>query len=81
VPRRRLQRRDRPGATADRRGELTADPRGAQADLHRLDTGVGKPAGRAVHGPTVKRLSLELGGNAPFLVFDDADLDAAVEPA
>jgi len=28
---------------------------------------------------TVKRVSLELGGNAPFLVFDDADLDAAVE--
>ena len=30
---------------------------------------------------TVKRLSLELGGNAPFIVFDDADLDAAVEGA
>jgi succinate-semialdehyde dehydrogenase / glutarate-semialdehyde dehydrogenase len=30
---------------------------------------------------TVKKLSLELGGNAPFIVFDDADLDAAVEGA
>lgn len=30
---------------------------------------------------TVKRVSLELGGNAPFLVFDDADLDAAVQGA
>jgi len=28
---------------------------------------------------TIKKLSLELGGNAPFIVFDDADLDAAVE--
>ncbi len=31
--------------------------------------------------PTVKKLSLELGGNAPFIVFDDADIDAAVEGA
>ncbi|MCP5273235.1 MAG: NAD-dependent succinate-semialdehyde dehydrogenase [Burkholderiaceae bacterium] len=31
--------------------------------------------------PTVKKLSLELGGNAPFIVFDDADLDSAVEGA
>ncbi len=31
--------------------------------------------------PTVKKLALELGGNAPFIVFDDADLDAAVEGA
>ena len=30
---------------------------------------------------TVKKLSLELGGNAPFIVFDDADIDAAVEGA
>jgi succinate-semialdehyde dehydrogenase/glutarate-semialdehyde dehydrogenase len=30
---------------------------------------------------TIKRLSLELGGNAPFIVFDDADVDAAVEGA
>ncbi len=31
--------------------------------------------------PTVKKLALELGGNAPFIVFDDADLDSAVEGA
>jgi succinate-semialdehyde dehydrogenase/glutarate-semialdehyde dehydrogenase len=31
--------------------------------------------------PTLKKLSLELGGNAPFIVFDDADIDAAVEGA
>lgn len=31
--------------------------------------------------PTIKKLALELGGNAPFIVFDDADLDSAVEGA
>ncbi|MBY5443979.1 NADP-dependent succinate-semialdehyde dehydrogenase [Rhizobium leguminosarum] len=31
--------------------------------------------------PTIKKLGLELGGNAPFIVFDDADLDAAIEGA
>lgn len=35
----------------------------------------------AACAPTVKKLSLELGGNAPFIVFDDADLEAAVAGA
>jgi succinate-semialdehyde dehydrogenase/glutarate-semialdehyde dehydrogenase len=43
-------------------------------------TAVGKHLARESAG-TLKRLSLELGGNAPFIVFDDADLDAAVAGA
>jgi succinate-semialdehyde dehydrogenase/glutarate-semialdehyde dehydrogenase len=43
-------------------------------------TAVGKQL-MAQCAPTLKKLSLELGGNAPFIVFDDADLDAAVEGA
>jgi len=43
-------------------------------------TGVGKQL-MAQCATTVKKLSLELGGNAPFIVFNDADLDAAVEGA
>jgi succinate-semialdehyde dehydrogenase/glutarate-semialdehyde dehydrogenase len=35
----------------------------------------------AQSAPTVKKLALELGGNAPFIVFDDADMDSAVEGA
>ena len=35
----------------------------------------------AASAPTIKKLSMELGGNAPFLVFDDADVDAAIEGA
>jgi succinate-semialdehyde dehydrogenase/glutarate-semialdehyde dehydrogenase len=41
-------------------------------------TPVGKHLARR-SADTLKKLSLELGGNAPFIVFDDADLDAAVE--
>jgi succinate-semialdehyde dehydrogenase/glutarate-semialdehyde dehydrogenase len=41
-------------------------------------TAVGKHLARD-SAATLKRLSLELGGNAPFIVFDDADLDAAVD--
>ncbi|MDN0084084.1 NAD-dependent succinate-semialdehyde dehydrogenase [Crenobacter sp. SG2305] len=42
------------------------------------------PIGRLLMGQcasTIKKVSLELGGNAPFIVFDDADVDAAVEGA
>jgi len=60
-------------------GELTSNP------LVRMitftgSTEVGKLLMRQ-SAATVKKLSLELGGNAPFIVFDDADLDAAVEGA
>ncbi|MEP3054166.1 NAD-dependent succinate-semialdehyde dehydrogenase [Ascidiaceihabitans sp.] len=41
-------------------------------------TGVGAKL-YAQSAPTIKKLGLELGGNAPFIVFDDADLDAAVD--
>ena len=43
-------------------------------------TEVGRLLMRQV-APTIKKISLELGGNAPFIVFDDADLDAAAEGA
>jgi succinate-semialdehyde dehydrogenase/glutarate-semialdehyde dehydrogenase len=43
-------------------------------------TGVGKMLAKLAAG-TLKKLSLELGGNAPFIVFKDADLDLAVEGA
>jgi succinate-semialdehyde dehydrogenase / glutarate-semialdehyde dehydrogenase len=41
-------------------------------------TAVGKHLAQSC-APTLKRLSLELGGNAPFIVFEDADIDAAVD--
>ncbi len=58
---------------------LTQDPRVAKFSFTG-STAVGKQL-MAQCATTVKRVSLELGGNAPFLVFDDADLDAAVAGA
>lgn len=43
-------------------------------------TGVGKMLTKLAAG-TMKKVSMELGGNAPFIVFEDADLDKAVEGA
>ncbi len=58
-------------------GEVfTADPRVRKLSFTG-STAVGKRLMAACAG-TVKKVSLELGGNAPFIVFDDADLDAAV---
>jgi len=58
---------------------LTGDPR-----VRKLSFTGSTQVGRllmAQSAPNLKRLSLELGGNAPFIVFDDADLDAAVDGA
>ena len=59
--------------------ELTASPTVRKLSFTG-STNVGKILMRQC-ADTVKKLSLELGGNAPFIVFDDADLDAAVEGA
>jgi succinate-semialdehyde dehydrogenase/glutarate-semialdehyde dehydrogenase len=60
-------------------GEMTSNP-----SVRKLSftgsTAVGKKLMAQCAG-TIKKLSLELGGNAPFIVFDDADLDAAVAGA
>ena len=60
-------------------GELTASPIVKKLSFTG-STEVGKVLMAQCAG-TIKKLSLELGGNAPFIVFDDADLDAAVEGA
>ncbi|ADX47437.1 succinic semialdehyde dehydrogenase [Paracidovorax avenae ATCC 19860] len=67
------------GSSGDIGGEMTSNP------LVRKLTFTGSTeTGRALmrqSADTIKKLSLELGGNAPFIVFDDADLDAAVQGA
>ena len=60
-------------------GELTAHPRVRKLSFTG-STAVGKKLIAQCAG-TVKKVSMELGGNAPFIVFDDADLDAAVQGA
>ncbi|USE77101.1 NADP-dependent succinate-semialdehyde dehydrogenase [Cupriavidus gilardii] len=60
-------------------GELTANP-AVRKLTFTGSTEVGRILMRQ-SADTIKKLSLELGGNAPFIVFDDADLDAAVEGA
>jgi len=60
-------------------GEMTSNPTVRKISFTG-STGVGKLL-MEQSASTIKKLSLELGGNAPFIVFDDADLDAAVEGA
>jgi succinate-semialdehyde dehydrogenase/glutarate-semialdehyde dehydrogenase len=67
------------GSATEIGGELTANPAVRKLSFTG-STETGKVL-MAQCAATVKKLSLELGGNAPFIVFDDADLDAAVEGA
>ncbi|MCP1617337.1 succinate-semialdehyde dehydrogenase/glutarate-semialdehyde dehydrogenase [Pseudomonas sp. SLBN-26] len=60
-------------------GELTASPAVRKLSFTG-STAIGKLL-MAQCAPTLKKVSLELGGNAPFIVFDDADLERAVEGA
>jgi succinate-semialdehyde dehydrogenase / glutarate-semialdehyde dehydrogenase len=67
------------GSSKEIGGELTSNP-----DVSKITFTGSTEVGRLLmkqSSSTVKKLSLELGGNAPFIVFDDADLDAAVEGA
>ncbi|MEO6352812.1 MAG: NADP-dependent succinate-semialdehyde dehydrogenase [Burkholderiaceae bacterium] len=67
------------GASRAIGGEMTSNP-----IVRKLTFTGSTEVGRVLMqqcAPTIKKLSLELGGNAPFIVFDDADLDAAVEGA
>ncbi|MGX9963900.1 NADP-dependent succinate-semialdehyde dehydrogenase [Roseomonas sp. F4] len=67
------------GPAAETGGELTSHPA-----VRKLSFTGSTEVGRkllAQCAPTIKKTSMELGGNAPFIVFDDADLDAAVQGA
>jgi succinate-semialdehyde dehydrogenase/glutarate-semialdehyde dehydrogenase len=67
------------GPSAEVGGELTGNPLVRKLTF----TGSTEVGAKllAQCAPTIKKTSMELGGNAPFIVFDDADLDAAVQGA
>jgi succinate-semialdehyde dehydrogenase/glutarate-semialdehyde dehydrogenase len=65
------------GSASEIGGELTSNP-----TVRKLSFTGSTEVGRTLMSQcasTIKKISLELGGNAPFIVFDDADLDAAVQ--
>jgi succinate-semialdehyde dehydrogenase/glutarate-semialdehyde dehydrogenase len=67
------------GSSGDIGGELTSSP-----VIRKLSFTGSTEVGKLLEAqcvPTLKKTSMELGGNAPFIVFDDADLDAAVQGA
>jgi len=67
------------GSSGEIGGELTANP-----TVRKLTFTGSTPVGKMLQAQcaeTVKKTSMELGGNAPFIVFDDADIDAAVQGA
>jgi succinate-semialdehyde dehydrogenase/glutarate-semialdehyde dehydrogenase len=68
-----------PGGAKEIGGEMTSNPIVRKLTFTG-STEVGKLLMQQCAG-TVKKLSLELGGNAPFIVFDDADIEAAVKGA
>jgi succinate-semialdehyde dehydrogenase / glutarate-semialdehyde dehydrogenase len=81
---------ERAGVPAGVLNIVTGDPKVIGAEMtaspiiRKLSFTGSTPIGRLLmeqSAPTLKKLSLELGGNAPFIVFEDADLDAAVEGA
>jgi succinate-semialdehyde dehydrogenase/glutarate-semialdehyde dehydrogenase len=81
---------ERAGVPAGIFSVITGDPKAIGAEMtgnpivRKLSFTGSTPVGRllmAQCAPTVKKVSLELGGNAPFIVFDDADLDEAVAGA
>ena len=67
------------GSASEIGGEMTGNPL-----VRKLSFTGSTEIGRLLMqqtAPSIKKVSMELGGNAPFIVFDDADLDAAVEGA